>query len=216
MKAPAQTIVRDAHILLKDTEGTRWPAEELVSYLNDGQRAIVGRRPDTTATTQTVSLAAGTRQVLPALAQVFMDLPKNAAGRQRAITRVDKNTLDAASPGWQSAPAMQEVRHFMHDLREPRVFYVYPPVRAGVPVDMQYAAYPQDVSAPLGADYSSVFGDCALDIEWSAALLYFVLFRAFGKDAEVGNAATAAAYLDLFKRELGEPLQAASTVSSTA
>lgn len=49
---------------------------------------------------------------------------------------------------------------------------------------------------------------------WPNALRYYVLYRAWSKDAEYGgNAQLASANLALFKAELGEQLESAATVS---
>lgn len=217
MNAVAQDIIRQAAVTLQDAEGVRWPAGELVVYLNDGQRAIVERRPDATATTAAVALVEGARQTLPAAAASLIDIPRNAAGRKRQITKVDQRILDATVPTWFGGTPATEVKHFMHDAREPRVFLVYPPARAGVEVELLYAARPADVAQPSGPLASDVAGPCALGVQWGTALYHFVLFRAYSKDAEFGgNAAQAASHLGLFKAELGEPLQSAAVVAASS
>ena len=45
--------------------------------------------------------AAGTRHTLPAAAASLIDIPRNAAGRKRAITKVDQGLLDATVRDWQ-------------------------------------------------------------------------------------------------------------------
>ena len=39
----AQSVILRAQVALNDNEGVRWPADELVRYLNDAQREIVRR-----------------------------------------------------------------------------------------------------------------------------------------------------------------------------
>ena len=85
MTIDAQAIIRKAQIDLLDEAGTRWPARELVSHLNDAVRALVVARPDITTTTTAVALVAGARQALPAQAALLVDIPCNAAGKKRAI-----------------------------------------------------------------------------------------------------------------------------------
>lgn len=217
MKADAQTIIRKAASTLKDVKGTRWPAPELVQYLNDAQRAIVARRPDATAVTEEVQLVAGPRQTLPSAAATLIDLPRNAAGRKRQITRVDQRILDATSPAWYSGAPSEEIKHFMHDPRDPRVYLVFPPARAVAKVELQYAARPADVATPAGPTSAFVAGQCALDEEWADAIYHFILYRAYTKDAEFGaNAAMATSQLGLFKAELGEPLQSSAVVAATS
>ena len=54
MTIAAQSIIRRAVETLQDTTSVRWPVNELVRYLNDGQREIVLYRPDSMVTNATV------------------------------------------------------------------------------------------------------------------------------------------------------------------
>jgi hypothetical protein len=103
----------------------------------------------------------------------------------------------------------------MHDLREPRVFQVYPPAATGASVDMTYALYPTDVPVPVdGWPASTVTGDIDLSDTWADALLNFVLFKAYSKDAEFGgNSQLASGYLALFNAAVGSQLQSTATVA---
>lgn len=215
MPTTAQSIILDAQLELQDSAGIRWPATELVKHLHDGQRAIAQKRPDTTATVVTFTpTAAGTRHTLPAAAASLIDIPRNAAGRKRAITKVDQVLLDATVRDWQGMAPAAEVLHFMHDLREPRVFLTYPPASTAAALELVYSAYPAETATAGGAAASTVTGNIDLPDEWANALRYYVLYRAWSKDAEYGgNAQLAAANLQLFRGELGEQLKSAATVS---
>ena len=218
MTTPAQSIILDAQLELQDLTGIRWPATELVQHLHEGQRAIAQKRPDTTATVVTFSPAApGARHTLPAAAASLIDIPRNAAGRKRAITKVDQVLLDATVRDWQGMTPSTEVLHFMHDLREPRVFLTYPPAAATTSLELMYSAYPASTPAASGAAASTVSGNIDLPDEWATALRYYVLFRAWSKDAEYGgNPQLAATNYGLFKAELGEQLESAATVAPAA
>lgn len=218
MPTTAQSIILDAQLELQDASGIRWPATDLVKHLHDGQRAIAQKRPDTTATVATFTpTAAGARHTLPAAAASLIDIPRNAAGRKRAITKVDQVLLDATVRDWQGMPPAAEVLHFMHDLREPRVFLTYPPASTAAALEMEYSAYPAATATAGGAAASTVSGDIDLPDEWANALRYYVLYRAWSKDAEYGgNPQLAAANLQLFRGELGEQLESAATVSPTS
>ncbi len=218
MTTPAQPIILAAQDELQDPAGVRWPATELVQHLHEGQRAIAQKRPDTTATVVTFSPAApGARHTLPAAAASLIDIPRNAAGRKRAITKVDQVLLDATVRDWQGMTPSAEVLHFMHDLREPRVFLTYPPAAATTSLELVYSAYPASTPTASGATAATVSGNIDLPDEWATALRYYVLFRAWSKDAEYGgNPQLAATNYGLFKAELGEQLESAATVAPTA
>ena len=144
----------------------------------------------------------------------LIDIPRNAVGRKRAITKVDQLLLDATVRDWQGMAPAAEVLHFMHDLREPRVFLTYPPASTAAALELVYSAYPAATATAGGAAASTVTGNIDLPDEWANALRYYVLYRAWSKDAEYGgNPQLAAANLQLFRGELGEQLESAATVS---
>lgn len=215
MTTTARSIIERAHTVLSDADGVRWPAYELVAWLNDAQRQYLVKRPDQKVTTEAVSLVAGFRQTIPANAIALQDIPNNAAGGKRRIDKINMWTLDAVSPNWRSSTPSTEVRHFMHDLREPRVFQVYPPAATGAAVDMTYTPYPTDVPIPVdGAIASTVTGNIDLPDHAAEALLNFVLYKAYSKDAEFGgNSNTAAGYLALFNAAVESQLQSTANVA---
>lgn len=215
MTTTARSIIERAHVQLQDTDGVRWPAYELVAWLNDAQRAYLEKRPDQKCTTQAVSLSVGFRQSIPATALSLMDIPNNSTGSMRRITKVDMLVLDSVLPTWRSATAATQVTHFMHDLREPRTFQVYPPAAAGAQVDMTYSLYPVDVPVPdMGGPASTVTGNLDLPDHAAEAVLNFVLYKAYSKDAEFGgNSQLAASYLALFNAAVGSQLQTTATVA---
>lgn len=187
MAITAQSIVLDVQTTLQDLTGTRWPASELVRFLNDGQRAIVTKRPDSKATTATHTCVAGAIQVIPATAQSLINVHTNAANQ--AVTKVDRNLMDATMRGWTTSTAGAPV-HFMHSLVEPRVFYVYPPATVGTTLGCVFSNYPTDVGAPTapGKLASTVSGNIDVPDEYEAALLHFVLYRAYSREGEASQA----------------------------
>ena len=65
MAISAQSTIRRAVDILQDNSSVRWPVDELVRYLNDGQREVALYRPDALVTNSTITLVAGSRQSLP-------------------------------------------------------------------------------------------------------------------------------------------------------
>jgi hypothetical protein len=211
MTTPASAIIKDAHTILHDEDGVRWPADELVRYLNLGQIAIAEIRPDQKRTTQTLTLAAGHEQEIPANVTALIDIPNNAEGKKSRITKVDLQLLDHTVPDWRSGTQALTVKHFMHNIVEPRKFDVYPPVQAGVKVAATVGVYPTPIAAPDGVLSTSVLGNIDLQDYWQSALLDYVLFRAYSKDAEFGgNVAMATSYHNLFMGALGVQLKSTS------
>jgi hypothetical protein len=214
MTITAQSLVQRIQTTLQDLAGVRWPATELVDHINVFQRELVRVRPDAKAKTTAVTLVAGFRQTVPTEAYSLMDIPSNATGSRKRITKVDVVTLDAVEPAWRSRAESGEVKHFMHDLREPLVFCVYPPAVAGTQVDAVYSVAPTDIATPGGAAYTTVTGNLDAQDQWADAAVNFGLFKAYSKDAEYGgNAQLAANYMGLVTAAVGSQLQSATAVA---
>jgi hypothetical protein len=215
MTTSAQSIVNRAQIALQDLAGVRWPAPELVIYLNDAQRAAIVLRPDIKSGIQSFTPVQGARQTIPSTAMSLMDVARNSAGRKRALRKADLAMMDSIDRDWQSSAETNEFVHFMYDMREPNIFYLYPPSKAtGSLIEIVTSNYPVDIAAPAGATASSVVGDVDVADQWVEPLLNYVLFRAYAKDVEYGgNAAMSSAYMGLFHTALSEQLQSSTAVS---
>lgn len=201
-------LINDAARDLQDATHIRWTRIELLDYFNAAQRAFAEYRPDQLAQERVLPLVAGWRQELPADALTLIDITNNANAMARRITKTDLRVLDAVAGAWRSQSAALEVLHFMHDMRMPQEFLVYPPVRPGVKVRAVIAAavvdLPDEAATPT------------LDARWMDALRHFVLFRAWSKDAEFGgNQTMAAAHLELFHNALGVQSKAANEMAPT-
>jgi hypothetical protein len=216
MTISAQSIILDVQRKLNDETGVRVSARTLVAQLNRAQRDIATARPDTTATTSVFDLEPGPKQSLPSDASLLIDVTANSTGTRERISKVAMVLLDSSEPTWRSRTGTSTIKHFMHDLRTPRNFWVYPPAAAGAQVDLEAARYPTDISAPAspGAEASSVSGNISLGDEWETALFCLVMHYAYLTDLEgAGNQATAAAYLQRATEILGVQIQAATAAA---
>lgn len=215
MAVAAQTIIKQAQLELQDPKGVRWSAADLVAYLHAGQMAILTKRPDQNAVTAALVPVAGARQTLPTASLALIDIHRNTAGRKRTLTKVDSVLLDAVNRDWRSMQGTTEFLHFCHDLREPRVFLLYPPaLPTGASVEVTYCAYPAQTPTASGRPFSTVTGNIDLPDEWANALRYYVLYRAWSVDMEAGaNSQMASTNYQLFKAELGEQIEGSSAVS---
>lgn len=216
MTTTAQSIVYEAQRALNDKEGVRATASDLVKLINRAQRDIAIARPDTTAAISEFPLVAGARQLLPTNAAVLIDVPSNAGGTMRSISKVELRLLDSQVRNWRSMPQKTEIVHFCHDPRSPRVFHVYPPAAIGASVNLEASAYPVDIAEPTapGDTAATVNGDITLADEWSTALLMLTLYYAYMTDLEgVNNPGLAAAYMQRAESMLGVQLQASITAA---
>jgi hypothetical protein len=210
MPIAAQSVIRRCVETLQDNTSIRWPVNELVRYLNDGQREVVLYRPDAMVTNATITCVSGSKQSLPANGAKLIEVVRNAAGTRRAVRMVNREILDAQTPNWHNLAGAAEVLHFMYDPRDPRVFYVYPPATTSAQLDIVYAAYPADIAEPAdGALYTAVTGNISLPDIYGNVLQDYILYRAYMKDSEyAGNGQRATSHYAAFANALGIEIKA--------
>ena len=232
MTIAAQSIIRRATDLLQDQTSVRWPANELVRWLNDAQRAVVKVRPDSMNTTATFRCSAGTRQSLKSATAAggsaamaptpskLIEITRNmaASSAKKAVTEVARGIMDAQTPGWHGLTAVVDVLHFMFDARDPTAFYVYPPATVLAELEVMYSAYPTDITEPAeGTTYLAVTGNISLPDIYADDILNLVLYRAYSKDSEyAGNAERAGAYMQMVTASLGAEIAATMAVKPQA
>lgn len=186
-----------AGVLLQDITAIRWPLSELLDWLNDGQREIVLKKPNASVKNVPFALLAGTKQSLPADGVQLIDVVRNLPGT--AIRIVSREILDAQLPDWHSATPQKLVQHFCYSELDMRNFYVYPPNNGTGSVELIYSASP--ANAVQG-------GVISVDDIYQSALLDYILYRAFSKDAEyAADPARASAHYAAFANALGGKVQ---------
>ena len=203
----AQHILSRVRNILQDNSGVRWTDGELFDYLSDAQREIANIRPDATATHSNVQLATGTEQTIPADGLRLVKVVRNMSGSgtdatgARSIRVVSEDALDSTEPNWRDptvtgdATHGTEVKHYIFDGDDPRVFYVYPGVAGSAYVELVYSKNPTNIGA--NTDLIQV------DDIFANALINYVLYRASLKDAEfAGNQQRAGTYYQLFSASL--------------
>lgn len=196
-------ILTRATNILQDSTNVRWPEDELIDYLNDGQRQIVLFRPDASVKNEAVQLTAGeTKQSIPDAGIRFLNPVRNmgvgGATPGEAIRIVDRDVLDTQRPDWHSrANSYGFIKHIVYDDLDPKTFYVFPKAPATAwYIDVVYSVAPTDC-----ADSDAVI---SIDDVYANALLDYILYRAFSKDAEyAANQGSAAGYFNSFQNALG-------------
>lgn len=195
-------IVTRAATLIQDATNVRWPTDELIGWLNDGQREVVLHRPEACVKNQSLTLtASSSKQTLPSDAISLIDVTRNmgASGSTpgNAVRLTTREVLDAQRPTWHSdANSVGYVQHFTYDPRDPKTFYVYPKAPATAwYLEVVYAASPTNASAGGAIQIDDIYANCLLD---------YVLYRAYSKDAEyAANAQLAIAHYTAFANALG-------------
>ena len=188
---------------LQDTTGVRWTSAELLRYINDAQREVVNFRPEATAKHVNNSLATGTEQAVPGLTliKVVRNMSSNQDGATggRTIRLVDEDILNSIEPDWHNPTVTGDaahgtiIKHYIFDPDDPKKFYVYPGVKSGL------NAYIEIVYSDVPTDLSSTSSTIGMDDIYGNALVDYVLYRCYMKDAEfAGNAQRAGSHYQLF------------------
>lgn len=231
MSFTAAQVMARASTILQDDQAVRWTATELRDHLNDGLREIVTMKPNAKTITTTINLVAGTRQTLAATHTILVRVVRNdVATNKRAVRPLARRELlDSQIPGWQDTtvlPFSEGVTHVIHELTDPRSYYVVPGNTGTGKLEVVVGTYPAAVPLPVAplsaleiADYTT-----AVDISdvYQNALVDYVLYRAFSKDAGMpGAAQRATAHYELFKGAIGtfaaaEGAMAAGAVAARA
>lgn len=178
---------------LQDTihndDGARWPTPELLRYLNDGQRAIAVERPDATAKIEVYAPTPNKSiQNIPATGARFLEINCHlTAGLEGFSVRpAPKDIMDTQAPNWRAATPSTRVTHYVFDIRNPRVFYLYPRPAPEVLLELVYSAHPADCTVP-----ESII---ALDDLYQPALTAYVIMRAYQKDEDYARNLDAARF----------------------
>ena len=198
-------IIDRARFTLQDSSGVRWTDAELLTYLNDGQRELVNFRPEAKATHANVLLAAGTEQTLPSGGLRLIKVTRNMSGSAadatgaKSIRIVEEDLLNSIEPDWHDPTVTGAsahgsiVKNYLFDPDDPKKFYVYPGVKSGS------SAYVELIYSKLPTDLSGVSSTIDIEDTYGNAILNFVLYRAYLKDAEfAGNQQRAGSHYQLF------------------
>jgi len=173
----AGSLVTQAAQDLNDAAHSQWTENELLDYLNDGQRSAVLVKPNVNTKTETVSLVEGVKQTLPEKAYLLIDVTRNMPDGT-AINAVERKTLDADKDWSLPSLANVRVRNFVYDIRDRRTFYVSPP-QPDPPgtVEITYSLAPETITGSSGT--------ITIDDIYAPALLAYIMHRARIKDMAV-------------------------------
>jgi hypothetical protein len=197
MAVTAQSIIDKVRTQLIDPSGSssRWTDEELLSWVSDGQRAVVAYTAGSSSITYVHTLVAGTKQLIPTNGHQLLTVVRNMAADgvtpARATRIVTRDILDTQNPNWHTVSSSSVVQNYVFDLQEPRKFYVYPPNDGTGKVEIVYAIMPQELTS--GSDI------LVLQEIYQTAVFDYVMFRAHQKDSDfAAGQAVAQNYLQLF------------------
>lgn len=175
------SVIIKVQTILQDTTGIRWPNEELIGWLNDGQREIVLYKPNAFVKNVSIRCVSGTKQSLPGdgiqLVDVVRNMGTDGNTPGRAIRITMREVLDSQLPNWHAETPSAVVKHYMYSMLDPRNYYVYPPQpNSGQGyVELVYGASPTD---------ATLNSTITLDDIYMTVLIDYMLYRAYSKDTE--------------------------------
>lgn len=203
------TLISKAQTLLQDTTSVRWSLTELQWWLNDAYREAVNMRPDVNTIVGEFACAAGPRQDITATfaaALRIVEVTRNTAStsNKRSVRLVNRQALDDQFRDWYAAAQSDSIQLYVFDPRVPKQFMVYPPATTAARLEVVYSAVPaaHTLTAPQLSDPSTA-EVIRIDDSYANALIDYILYRAYVKDASVSaNAARAVAHYQAFQTAL--------------
>ena len=141
------------------------------------------------------------KQTIPAAGLRLLNIYKNNSPTTKPITHIEKRVLDDQIEDWHGTTGTT-VEHYIYDPVDPKVFYVYPhPSGGGHTISIVYSSAPSNITI---SDFSTATTVISLDDIYANAILDYILYRSYLKDAEyAGDINRAGAYLQSFQSAIG-------------
>lgn len=202
-------LINQVNEQLVDDGFTRWPKEKLVDYFNDAQRSICLIRPDAFVLEESFTCVAGTKQTLPDKGLRLVDVRHTAAGY--AVRNRSRAEITELYPDWYGTTDEEQPEAFIYDEREPKTFFLFPGVKAGLVAEIVYSATPpvHDPAKLQPTDFAD------LDTAYSNAITEFMLYKAHSKDFEHSEQEKAQLHYQMFMAILGEKTQSDTQMTPT-
>lgn len=207
MAFTAADVMRQASTILNDAGAVRWPLTELLDWINAATAEVALLKPTATATTISIALVSGTKQTVPAgYHQILRVLRNTTSGR--AVTPTTREIIDTQIPGWHATsvlPFTVDAAHFINEPEDQGAFWVVPGNTGTGSIDVVASAVPAKIARPANPLLiDSYSASVPLHDIYQSAVIDYVLYRAFSKDAAVpGAAQRAQAYYAAFANALG-------------
>lgn len=204
----ASEIINRVSEIYGDEDKETIVSASMISWLNDGLRALVLVRPDASTQTTSKLLDPGTRQQLNGtndlrLLNVICNMGNAGTTPGRSVHYFDRIDMDAFDPDWHSAVTDTVVSGYTFDQETPHEFYVTPPVHATTPV---YVRLVKSVSPATITAITDVVG---IDDVYTPSIVEWMCYRAFSRDSEeTPNWARAARHFASFFNLLQVKMQA--------
>ena len=194
----AEAMINRCANILADPDNVRWTREELLSHLNDAQRACILNRPEVNPHVADFDCVAATMQTIPADAFELINVIRNKQGNvTRPVVLERRENLDRYNKTWHDAPSsFTHVAVYTYEPQFRTRFFLYPMPAANHTIEIVYSKIPTEITAEAST--------IEIDDVYEPGLINFMLFRSYSKDSGVqgADANNAEAYyvkfLDMF------------------
>ena len=179
---------------------------DLINWYNFGQRLLVSYLPDANALIETMKLAVGSRQSLPARALGLINIQRNMGTDGLtpgpAIIRTTLEALKAFDLNWSSVTPAEVIINFMQDPADKTNFYVSPPSDGTGYVELEFGQVPPIAVYDAGGAWENLM--VGVHEKYVDSLLNYILHRSYDKDTDFpGNLERSGYHLDLFYSSAG-------------
>lgn len=205
MSILASVVTGQAAIQLVDIDHVTWPEANLLAYLNEALRATALVKPDLVTRQESIPLAAGVLQALPADGIALIAITRNTAGTQRVVTEVDAQLLAESQRFWPAGTQVTAVEHFTVNPASPRQFDVYPPNNGTGAVIALYGVVPTLLS--------TVSDTLPVLETYQQPLVQYVVSRAYAANTKRQDLVKESAAMQNWARAIGAKSQAQMAIS---
>lgn len=160
-----QDVITEVRFAVQDTGAqTRYDDAAMLRAFNHCLKRIALLRPDLFSFITSFTTALGSLQMLPPDSSRIVDVLQVVGGAN--VNEVNRATLDLAYSSWQigeTGPTTDWMRH----VRNPNIFFVYPPAPAGEVLTIEYTQSPPNYTmtqtvALISDAYFPVVVDCVV------------------------------------------------------
>ena len=162
--------------------------------INTQERAIVALKLNAYPVRGALSLAAGTKQTLPAAGTCLIEVYANTVSGRR-VTLVNRELQDAAAIYFPAATPEVDAQHYTYDSRDPTHFDVVPPNSGTGSIDALYGAVPTPIAAVGNAINLADY--------YETPIIHGVLEQAYAENTERKDMVKSAFYGDSWKKLIG-------------
>lgn len=198
MAVSVATLLTDLGLFLHDPTAAIWTETIKLAYINEAVKTIALVRPDSMATTTSLTMTANTpKQSIPADGTRLLYVARNVA-TGKPIRKISREVLNETAPGWEPQ-TVTDVDFYMFDEENPLVFYVYPVPNSALAVEIVYSQVPGVLTAQSSSlGVSDVF---------LAPIKDYAIYRCFGMESKGTDYQKATYYMNSFYNALGVKLQ---------